>query len=59
MPKPIPGQSQDDFISECIPQVLQDGTAETQEQAIAICYSMWDQAKKEIQDLINENSQSE
>jgi hypothetical protein len=55
MPKPIPGQSQSDFISICIPQVIADGTADTPEQATAICYSMWEEAKKEI----NESIQSE
>jgi hypothetical protein len=54
MPKPFPGQSQDDFIANCIPQVLQDGTAENQQQAIAICFSMWEEAKKEINDKIEE-----
>lgn len=56
MPKPIPGQSQDDFISECIPKVIADGTADTQDQAIAVCYSMWEESKQEIKDLLdNEN----
>jgi hypothetical protein len=53
MPKPLPGQSQDDFIATCIPQVIDEGTAETQEQAIAICYSMWEEAKKDIQEKLN------
>ena len=53
MPKPLPGQSQDDFISKCVPEVLNDGTAETPEQAVAICYSMWEEAKKDIQDIVN------
>lgn len=56
MPKPIAGQSQDDFISMCIPMVIDDGTASTPEQAVAICYSMWDEAKKEIKDFIDEQS---
>lgn len=53
MPVPIPGQSQDDFLQICIPQVLQDGTAETPEQAVAVCISMYEQAKKDI----NESTQ--
>ena len=53
MPKPMPGQSQDDFIATCVPQVLDEGTAENPEQAVAICYSMWEEAKKEIQDRLN------
>lgn len=58
MPKPIPGQSQNDFISMCIPEVLDDGTAETQDQAIAICYSMWEEAKKEIQEFVEEQKEN-
>lgn len=50
MPNPIPGQSQNDFLRVCVPQVLQDGTAENPEQAVAICISMYEQAKKEIHD---------
>lgn len=53
MPVPIPGQSQDDFLQICIPQVLQDGTAETPEQAVAVCISMYEQAKKDIKEQTN------
>lgn len=48
MPNPIPGQSQDDFLKVCVPQVLQDGTAQNQQQAVAICISMFENAKDEI-----------
>ena len=48
MPVPMPGQSQDDFLKICIPQVLQDGTADNQAQATAICISMYEEARKEI-----------
>lgn len=41
MPTPQPGESEDQFIARCIPIVLDDGTAEDNEQAVAICYSMW------------------
>ena len=41
MPTPRRGESQDDFISRCIPIVLDDGTADDNQQAAAICYSMW------------------
>jgi len=41
MPTPRPNETQDDFVSRCIPVVLKDGTADDQEQAIAICFSMW------------------
>lgn len=42
MPDPNPSQeSQEEWISRCIPVVLEEGTAENQEQASAICYDMW------------------
>lgn len=34
--------SKSDFLKECIPTVLEDGTAEDQDQAVAICNSMWE-----------------
>jgi len=54
MPIPVPGQSQDDFLKICVPQVLQEGTAENQAQAVAICVSMYEQAKKDIKEEIND-----
>ncbi len=42
MPEPNPGESRDEFIARCIPQVLEDGTAKTPEQAAAICHSIFD-----------------
>ena len=46
MPKPKPNEKQDDFISRCIPIVMNEGTAEDDKQAAAICYSMWREDKK-------------
>ncbi|MGD8500356.1 MAG: HK97 family phage prohead protease [Phycisphaerales bacterium] len=34
-------------MSRCIPVVLEDGTAESQDQAVAVCNSMWEEANKE------------
>ena len=42
MPTPNDGETQSDFISRCIPIVIDDGTAETQEQAVAICNSLFE-----------------
>ncbi len=39
LPKPISGESQDDFIGRCISIV--SGEAESDEQAAAICHSQW------------------
>ncbi|NIQ89322.1 MAG: hypothetical protein GWN93_09715 [Deltaproteobacteria bacterium] len=46
MPTPQENETQDDFISRCIPIVLDDRTAESQEQAVAVCNSMWEEAHK-------------
>jgi HK97 family phage prohead protease len=35
-------------MNRCIPQVLEDGTAKDQDQAVAICSSMWEEAMKSI-----------
>jgi hypothetical protein len=48
MPTPRDGESRDDFINRCIPIVLDDGTAEDAGQAFAVCRSMWEQDKKEL-----------
>jgi HK97 family phage major capsid protein len=42
MPKPLLGESRDDYISRCIPIVIHEGTAKDPNQAVAICHSMWD-----------------
>lgn len=42
MPNPSDYDSKDAFIDACIPAVIDDGTAEDQEQAVAICFSMWE-----------------
>lgn len=48
MPSPKPNEDKSDFINRCIPIVIEDGTAETPEQAVAICNSMWEAAKKSV-----------
>ena len=47
MPEPRPQENRDEFIERCIPIVLRDETAEDQDQAVAICNSMWEEASKE------------
>lgn len=41
MPKPRSGEAHDDFISRCVLQTIDDGTADSPEQAVAICESIW------------------
>lgn len=67
---PTPGETEDEFISRCIPVLINEGKPE--DQAAAICYSMWrnrfaanpnvsglppyvDQVPKEKDDLISES----
>jgi hypothetical protein len=45
MPKPRIGEQKDAYISRCIPIVIQDGTAKDEQQAYAICNSMYDESK--------------
>jgi len=52
MPTPNQGESQSDFVSRCIPIVIDDGTAKDPQQATAVCYSMWEQAKKQDPSMI-------
>jgi len=47
MPNPSKGETQQDFVSRCIPIVLDDGTAKDSKQAAAVCYSIWRRAKGE------------
>ena len=47
MPTPHANESRKDFVSRCIPIVLDEGTARDSKQAAAICNSMW-QDRKEI-----------
>jgi HK97 family phage major capsid protein/HK97 family phage prohead protease len=47
MPIPHPGkETQDEWISRCVPAVLDDGSAKDQDQALAMCFQMWRDAKK-------------
>ena len=46
MPDPSEYDDKDKFMEVCIPKVLEDGTAKDNDQAVAICASMWE--KKSI-----------
>jgi len=49
------GETKSKFVSRCIPVVLQDGTAKDDKQAVAVCYSMWEEDKKENSNMANVN----
>jgi hypothetical protein len=46
MPEPNKDEEHDDFIKRCIPVVIEDGTAESPEQATAVCNGIWDKSKE-------------
>jgi len=39
--EPFKGETKSEFMSRCITTVLDDGSAESQEQAVAMCLNMW------------------
>ena len=41
MPDPRPGETRADFLDRCIPIVIDDGTAQDGDQAVAVCISMF------------------
>lgn len=45
MPRPKPGQTKNEYMSECIPIVKAEG--KTQEQAVGKCIGMWETYKNE------------
>ena len=54
MPKVKAGESEQDYVSRCVPYVLKEGTAKTQDQALGLCYGLYKQSKKEKK-AMNEN----
>lgn len=41
MPKPNKGEPKDEFMKRCIPMVMDDGAADSNDQAVAICANIW------------------
>ena len=46
MPSPSKGESRSEIVNRCVSIVLDDGTAETSEQAVAVCHSIYDEHEK-------------
>ena len=47
MPIPKPEkETQTEWIKRCVPVVIQDGTTDKVDKAVAICFSMWREALK-------------
>jgi hypothetical protein len=54
MPTPNPNESREDFVSRCIPVVINEGTARNVGQAYAICISFYERENKELKSEENE-----
>ena len=62
MPKPGKNEKRKDFISRCIPIVINEGTTKDPKQAAAICHSIWrkhhpgskSEKKEEIQEALKD-----
>jgi hypothetical protein len=50
MPAPKKGESEEDYVSRCIPVVMEEGTAKDASQAAAMCHSMYSKMKEEDPD---------
>jgi hypothetical protein len=48
MPTPDTGESHDDFVSRCVPEVIDDGAADSPEQAVAICERFWEDREEAV-----------
>jgi hypothetical protein len=46
MPTPKPGETRKDWMKRCIPIVIEEGTADDSDQAVAICTSMWERRER-------------
>jgi hypothetical protein len=46
MPDPKKYKDKDSFMKICIPMVLKEGTAKSNDQAVAVCSSMWENRGK-------------
>jgi len=47
MPQPQEDETKSEFITRCIPIVIEEGTAESTAQAYAVCNSIWEESKKD------------
>ena len=54
MPTPNPGEDESDYVSRCIPIVSKEGTAKDNDQAVAMCHSMFKTKKNAESLLFNE-----
>lgn len=57
MPTPQPDETRQKFISRCIPQVLDEGTADDGLQAAAVCHSFWRKNKRGEADSVDKTGE--
>jgi hypothetical protein len=51
MPKPNRNETKQEYITRCIPYMIENEGKE-RDQAVAMCYSFWEQYQKEDKDII-------
>jgi len=51
MPTPNQNETEQEFVSRCIPMVINEGTASNPEQAYVICMSMFEHNAKMVEIL--------
>jgi HK97 family phage major capsid protein len=49
MPDPTEGETREHFMERCVPMVMDDGAAEGNDQAVAMCSGMFEQAHKALE----------
>lgn len=49
MPNPKMDEKRKDFVNRCVPMVMKEGTANDNKQAVAMCNSMFDEARKSFE----------
>lgn len=52
MPVPKLNETQDDFLNRCIPVVMDEGTAQDTDQAVAICINIFKSNVPDLYDII-------
>lgn len=57
MPVPRPYEKKDEFIPRCIGVLINEGKPE--DQAVAVCNSIWEQEKMTVYEKIMRNKQNE
>lgn len=57
-PPIVEGETEEEYMNKCIPYVIENGEAEDDEQAYAICKATWDESQESDEEM-EEDSRSE